>query len=379
MAEEKPVVRDGSAAGAARAGEGGLALKRRLVIQSAAALLLSACAPTVQGALTPPLNFRGPHFDKDVFVSFDGAWLGLSVWPATIDGGVAFPDASSDLFVPQPPTLTEPWAVVIGLHGMNDYARTFEMAGPYWAARGVTTYAYDARGFGRSPNRGVWPGEKLMVEDLRTAVAVARKAHPGAVIAIVGESMGAAQAMLAAASDDPRKADRLILCSPAVWGWAAQPMAYSVALWTAAHTLPRKKVTPPRGLKITPSDNIEMLRALGRDKLMLFDTRFDAIYGLVDLMDDAAESAGSLHGSTLFMYGAKDEIIPKKAALAAAARLPPSARTALYPNNYHMMLRDLGAQVIWDDILAFLKDADSPLPSGAAPLIAVTKTLTTSR
>jgi alpha-beta hydrolase superfamily lysophospholipase len=253
------------------------------------------------------------------------------------------------------------------------------MAGPYWAARGVTTYAYDARGFGRSPNRGVWAGEKLMVEDLLTAVAVARKAHPGAVIAIVGESMGAAQGMLASASGDPRKADRLVLCSPAVWGWSAQPMAYSVALWTAAHTLPRKKVTPPRGLKITPSDNIEMLRALGRDDLMLFDTRFDAIYGLVELMDDAAESAASLHDDTLFMYGDKDEIIPKKAALAAAARLPGSARTALYPNNYHMMLRDLGAQVIWDDILAFLKDADSPLPSGAAPLIAVTKTLTTSR
>jgi pimeloyl-ACP methyl ester carboxylesterase len=79
------------------------------------------------------------------------------------------------------------------------------------------------------------------------------------------------------------------------------------------------------------------------------------------------------------MYGAHDEIIPKKAALAAAARLPRSARTALYPDNYHMMLRDLGAQVIWDDILAFLKDADSALPSGAEPLISVTKALTTSR
>jgi alpha-beta hydrolase superfamily lysophospholipase len=342
-------------------------------------LLLSACAPTIQGALTPPHDFRGPHFEDDVFVSFDGARLGLSVCRATIEGGEEFPEHDNEPFVPLPPVPTEPWAVVIGLHGMNDYARTFEMAGPYWASKGVTTYAYDARGFGRSPNRGVWAGEALMVEDLRTAVAVARKAHPKAIIAVVGESMGAAQGMVAFASDDKPKADRLVLCSPAVWGWSAQPMAYSLALWTAAHTLPGKRVTPPRGLKITPSDNIEMLRALGRDDLMLFNTRFDAIYGLVDLMDDAAASGGRLHGDTLFMYGAHDEIIPKKAAMAAARQLPHSARTALYPNNYHMMLRDLGAQVIWDDILAFLKDADSPLPSGASPLISVTKTLTSAR
>ena len=44
-----------------------------------------------------------------------------------------------------------------------------------------------------------------------------------------------------------------------------------------------------------------------------------------------------------------------------------------------MMLRDLGARVIWDDVLAFLKEPDSPLPSGAAPLVPVSKTLTSSR
>jgi alpha-beta hydrolase superfamily lysophospholipase len=332
-------------------------LQRRSFLTASAGLLLSACAPTIQNALKPPGDFAGAHFEQDVFVSFDGARLGLNIYAA--EG--------------------EPWAVVVGLHGMNDYARTFEGAGPYWAGHGVTTYAYDARGFGRSPSRGVWPGEALMVEDLRTAVAAARKAHPNAIIAVVGESMGAAQGMVAFAGADPPKADRLVLCSPAVWGWSAQPMAYSLALWTAAHTLPAKKVTPPGGLKITPSDNIEMLRALGRDRLMLFDTRLDAIYGLVDLMDDAAGSAAKLHAQTLFMYGAHDEIIPKKAAVAAAARLPRAARTALYPNNYHMMLRDLGAQVVWDDILAFLRDSDSALPSGASPLVPVTKTLTSAR
>ena len=53
---------------------------------------------------------------------------------------------------------------------MNDYANAFHMAAPYWAERGVATYAYDQRGFGRSYGRGEWPDEDSMREDLRTAV-----------------------------------------------------------------------------------------------------------------------------------------------------------------------------------------------------------------
>jgi alpha-beta hydrolase superfamily lysophospholipase len=216
-----------------------------------------------------------------------------------------------------------------------------------------------------------------MVQDLRAIVAGARKRHPGAIVGVVGESMGAAQAMVASAQQP--LADRVVLVSPAVWGWAAQPVVYTLPLWLAAHTWPNKVVTPPRGLKIIPSDNTPMLIAIGRDKNMLFGTRFDAIFGLVGLMDDAAAAAAKQRENTLFLYGAHDQIIPKDAAMTAARRLPKDVRTVLYPQAYHMMLRDLEAQIVWNDILAFLKDADSPLPSGAGPLVPVSRTLTSSR
>jgi hypothetical protein len=38
---------------------------------------------------------------------------------------------------------------------------------------------------------------------------------------------------------------------------------------------------------------------------------------------------------------------------------------AFYPNNYHLLLRDLGRAVPIDDIIAWLLDPASPLPSGA--------------
>ncbi len=47
--------------------------------------------------------------------------------------------------------------------------------------------------------------------------------------------------------------------------------------------------------------------------------------------------------------------------------MPPPAegRLAFYPHGYHMMLRDLDAQTIYDDIAAWIRDPVSPLPSGA--------------
>lgn len=312
---------------------------------------LAACAPTVQRALVAPASYQGAHFDAAAqrFYSFDGAPLGLSAW---------LPDG-------------EPWAVIVGAHGMNDYGEAFYLAGPWWAKQGIATYAYDARGHGRSPNRGVWGGAKLLTEDLRTAVRVARRAHPGAVIAVVGDSMGGATAVTAFASDDPPPADRLVLVAPAVWGWSTLPRSYAATLWVGAHTFPYRAVTPPKGVqrRIVASDNNEMLRKIGRDRLMLFTTRIDAVYGLVGLMERASDGAGRLAVPTAFLYGAKDQIIPRASALRAAQRLPVSARTAVYPEGYHMLLRDKQAETVWKDVAAFLRDPVAPFPSGAASLV----------
>lgn len=322
-------------------------------------MFIAACAPTVQRAMRAPGDFSGPNFDvaRHRFETFDGAKLGLSAWlPA--EGG-------------------EPWAVIVGLHGMNDYARTFEEAGPWFAERGVATFAYDARGHGRSPRRGVWGGERLMTEDVRTAVSVARRTYPNATIAVVGESMGAATAIAAFGSDNPPDADRVMLVSPAVWGWSSLPDLYAIALWTGAHLFPDRAVTAPRSVAIRrqPSDNIEMLRRLGRDRNMIFETRIDAVYGLVNLMESASAKSANIQAPTLFMYGAHDALIPRASAVRAAERMPASTRTALYANGYHMMLRDLQAEIVFEDILAFLQDEKAPLPSDAPPLIEPRRTM----
>jgi acylglycerol lipase len=316
------------------------------------ASLAAACAPTLQTAARPDAAFAGPRLEPNAFVSFDGTRLGLTRWDAAASGEGG----------------GQPWAVIVGVHGMNDYANAFHLAAPWWAAHGVTTLAYDQRGFGRSPHRGVWAPDALRVEDLRAIVALARAQWPHATIAVAGESLGGAVAIEAFASRRPPVADRLILLAPAVWGWRDQPVSYRLALWIATRLAPAKVFTPPSFVtsRIWASDNHEELYAMGRDPLMIWGARTDALYGLVDTMQRAQDDAGRLGGiPTLWMYGAHDEIIPLAATRSAVRRLPLAVRTAWYADGWHLLLRDVHADRVWGDTLAFIRDPAAPLPSGA--------------
>ncbi|WP_397404207.1 alpha/beta fold hydrolase [Phenylobacterium sp.] len=309
-------------------------------------LLTSACAPmAIQRANQPPAGFQGPRLEADAVIAADGARLGLTTWAAA----------------------QEPWAVIVAAHGMNDYANAFHIAGRLWAEAGVTTYAYDQRGFGRSPGRGIWAGDELMIEDLRTVTALARARHPNAIIAVVGESMGGSVAAAAFATDRPPAADRLVLLAPGVWGFRTQPLPYKTALWFAAHFTASKVYTPPKFVtnRVSPTDNIEELRAMGRDRLMIWGARSDTLYGLVKLMSRAARQVGDDDLPTFYLYGANDQIIPKRAAYRAAQNLKTSDRTAYYAAGYHLLTRDRQGAVVIADVLAFLRDPLAPLPSGA--------------
>lgn len=310
-------------------------------------LMLAACVtPVTFGKLTSE-DFVMPRLepDNERLISFDGAELGLTVWNAE----------------------TEPEIVIVGVHGMNDYANAFHMAAPYWAENGVTTYAYDQRGFGRSVGRGDWPEEELMREDLRTAVRLVREVHPDATLAVVGISMGGSMTMTAFASERPPEGvDRIVLSGPGLRGWGTIPLVQRAALWASVRVRPGWVVVPPKFVKIEPSDNAEMLQRTWSDPLMLRNNKIEQVHGVVTLMENAHRVARDLPADipTLLTYGANDIVIPKRGFKRTARLLPPHVQTAYYPDGYHMILRDRHSDVVHKDVLAFLREPDGDLPSG---------------
>jgi len=286
-----------------------------------------------------------PHLTEKGFVTSDGVELPMRRW---------IPD-------------DKPWAVVLALHGMNDYSNAFDDFGKTAALMGVAVYAYDQRGFGEAPNPGIWAGWSTMTRDLRDVSGLLHNANPGVPLYVLGESMGGAVAMNAAADGQLSNISGLVLSAPAVWDRKAMGLFKRAVLWLSRKIAPGWELTG-KGLNIYPSDNWEMLRKLSQDPLILKKTRVDAIEGLVDLMDRAQSVSTEIHLTTLVLYGENDQIIPQEPTWAAVRRFPglgDNQRVAYYPKGWHMLLRDLQAPIVWDDVVAWLRNHDKPLPSGA--------------
>ena len=305
-------------------------------------MLLSACAPKLQ-PLGPVVTT--PAFGADRLVMDDGVGLPLRHWPA--EGKTK--------------------AVVLAIHGLNDYSHAFEEPAADWAKLGIETYAFDQRGFGETPYHGLWPGDRRMVADLKAAAQLLRQRNRDLPFFLLGESMGGAVVMSAAADKDPPPADGLILVAPAVWSRENLGPVATGALWFFAHIVPWYTLDG-RGLHIEPSDNRDMLEKLFRDPLVIKATRIDTVYGLVGLMDRAWAASPRMPARTLVLYGAHEEVIDDTAAAAMLRRLPRGPlgpRIAIYPQGYHMLLRDLNADIVRRDVASWILDPADPLPSGA--------------
>jgi len=300
--------------------------------------LLAGCAPQW---LEPGEPVEPPTITPHAYVTPDGVALPLRIWPA--QGKLE--------------------AVVLALHGMNDHSTAFALPAAFWAARGVTTYAYDQRGFGGAPHHGRWPGANALVVDAKRMAAQLRARHPGVPLYLLGESMGAAIALLATSGPAPAPVDGAILSAPAVWGGNAMSLVYRLPLWFAAHLMPQGKVSG-RGLQRWASDNVEVLRGLGRDPLFIKETRIDTVYGVTGLMGTAYDSAELAKVPLLVLYGARDEIIPPEPVREFIGRLPVPRRVAYYGLGCHMLMRDLEAEAVWRDIRAWIADRAAPLSGG---------------
>lgn len=358
-----------------------------------ALLLMAGCAPSLRPAGGPlatvsfvaaddgenGAELKDDHNDHDMghnvvsgtsqklfFRTIDGTLLALQHWlpKAEIETVPTLAALTTD--ATGPGALPASQAVVLGLHGFGDYANGFAEAGTQLAQSGIAVYAYDQRGFGRSPTRGFWPGTNSLVQDASDALAVLHHLYPATPVYLAGVSMGAAVAIITAASR-PHAMDGVILVSPAVWDRADMPWYQTLPLSVLSHSLPWLPVSG-RGLKIWPSDNIEMLRRLARDPNMLSSVRVDMVAGVADLMDMARLRAGDLQLPVLVMSGARDQVIPPDVMASFVRELPGMAKTppattidkgsatiCVYEQGYHMLLRDLNGPQVIDDLAMWIR------------------------
>lgn len=312
---------------------------KRLLAISLISLVLSGCA--VYGKLKPPPMLQPAYLTDSHYITADGQKLPLARFKAANQK-----------------------AIFIAVHGFNDYRRAFANFGQYMQSRGITTISYDQRGFGETENAGRWAGSAAMTQDLQQLTHLLKKENPKTPLYILGDSMGGAVALVTASEYKDLPVEGIVLVAPAVWARQTMGIVQSFGLWFSAHTLPWLELSP-KGLGIQPSDNMEMLRELGRDPLVRKSARPDTLYGMADLMDEAFAASSALQFPTLILYGGRDQIIPKKPICEMIKLLPQAPQgkwtVAIYPAGYHMLLRDLDAEKYFTDILAWMDNKNAAL------------------
>lgn len=301
---------------------------------------LTACAPMIHPLQAP---YQNAQLTENSFIAEDGAALPLRRW---------LPDGETK-------------AVLIALHGFNDYSNFFTQPASYLSQTGIACFAFDQRGFGNAPNHGLWAGFPTYSHDLQTLVKVLKQQYPKRPIYLLGESMGGA-VILAAMNKSMPDIDGVILSAPALWSRDTMPWYQTSLLWLLSHTVPDMTFTG-ESVGVQASDNIKMLRQLGKDPLVIKATRVETIHGLTDLMDEATRHANDLPKRTLMLYGEKDELIPKAPTYSffKQALNNQEKTVAIYADGYHLLLRDLNAKTTWQDISSWILQTDKNLPSGA--------------
>ncbi|HXM00751.1 MAG TPA: alpha/beta fold hydrolase, partial [Rhizomicrobium sp.] len=227
----------------------------------------------------------GAHLRCGAFAASDGADVPYRYWAAS-----------------------EPRAALLLLHGACDYAGAFDEIAPRLARRGFTCLAYDQRGFGATASRGSWGGVDRMVDDVADAAAFLRKrAGRELPLFIMGESMGGAVAVHAAAKYPDAGIAGLVLVAPGalasffwriLYSWAARLMG----LFAGNSEVVFERVS---GWELSPSAAIRLIG----DPLVMSGIRPEVFAGLVALGCGSVTEARAVHVPVLTLVAARDDVL----------------------------------------------------------------------
>ena len=230
-----------------------------------------------------------------------------------------------------------PRALILLLHGAFDYSGAFDEIGPKLARYGFTALAFDQRGFGSTNSRGRWSGEARMVDDVIEAAHFLRTRDDATLpLFVMGESMGGAMAVHAAAKDPALNAAGLVLVAPgalaSLWlrffyGWLGR-FLYFIG---GRSELVFERVS---GWELSPGAAIRLLG----DPLVMRRVRSEILLGMVDVAYAAIPAARHVSIPVMTMAGAKDDLLRKECIHALHNNLAGEKLWREVQNGPHLLL-----------------------------------------
>ncbi len=246
-------------------------------------------------------------------------------------------------------------AAAIVVHGLGDHSGSASGAAIYahLGPLGIASFAYDQRGFGRSPGpRAFARSFAPLRDDLAAFVDRVRACVPGVPVFLVGLSLGGLQ-VLDLALARPRGIAGVVAAAPAL-GEPRVPRVLRVLAPLLSRVLPRLRMDP--GLELDNlSKDPEAVRAYVEDPL--FEIEVSARLGCEAMraMRSVARAAPWFTLPLLLLHGEADRITSPAESRAFHATAASADKTLiLYPDAVHdplidrereEVLRDLGDRI----------------------------------
>ena len=252
------------------------------------------------------------------------------------------------------PAAGTPRAHVLLVHGIAEHAGRYRHVATQLASAGITTHAFDQRGFGRSGGHRAYVDRWSQYhDDVEDRLADVRSAADGLPVVLYGHSMGGLIALGYTLADPSRPLpDLLVLSAPAidavVAGWKrglAGVLGAIVPRFAIANTFPKGGLSSDPAVEAAYlADPLAVHRTTTRLGLSLFREQ--------DRVRRALAGGAPLPVTTYALHGADDPIVPESASRSLEGRENVTRR--VYQGLHHETHNEpSGARVI-DDTIAWI-------------------------
>jgi alpha-beta hydrolase superfamily lysophospholipase len=228
-------------------------------------------------------------------------------------------------------------AILVYLHGIASHSRWFGETAVDLAGQGVSVYAPDRRGSGRSQGpRGHLPRYERALVDVDEVLNIVRSENPGRPLFLAGSSWAAKLAVIYAATR-PESLSGLLLLGPGLIPRVTLPVQRQIEVIVGHLIVPTARVPIP----LTPelyTTNPKYLDFIRNDALRLLTatTRFFWETGRLDRRREQASAV--LRGPLLVIQGENDKMmdVPKTAEWFSRLRIDDKTYLA-YPGGSHTL------------------------------------------
>jgi len=253
------------------------------------------------------------------------------------------------------PALGNERAHLLLVHGIAEHAGRYPRVASRLAGAGITTHAYDQRGFGESAGHRAYVDRwSLYHDDVEDRLAEVRSEAGGLPVVLYGHSMGGLIVLGYVLAEPPRPLpDLLVLSAPAidaaVPGWKrrlADILAATVPRFAIANTFPKGGLSSDPAVETTYlADPLAVHRTTARLGVALFREQ--------DRVKGALAAGAALPVTTYVLHGADDPIVPEGASRSLEGRANVTRR--VYQGLHHETHNEPSGAAVIDDTIAWIR------------------------